>query len=219
MNKNATAGEGGMIVTNDAKLYERCVSAHDLGIPWVNGAPCETGADSIAWGCGRRMSELCGSVASVQFGKLPMIIDQMCASKRRIKAMLEGTPGIQFRRLTDAAGDTGPFLILLLDDEDRALKTAERLKAAGLASAARIADYGLHVYSNIPALVRKVPLSPAGNPWSLPQNQASVFSYQKGACPQSDALFARAVVIPVPSRLTAEQERQAAEVIKAAVAR
>ena len=47
-NKNATAGEGGLLVTNDAGLYERCVAAHDLGIPWVNGAPCETG--TVTWG-------------------------------------------------------------------------------------------------------------------------------------------------------------------------
>jgi len=40
LNKNATAGEGGLLVTDDAALYERCVSAHDLGIPWVGAAPC-----------------------------------------------------------------------------------------------------------------------------------------------------------------------------------
>jgi 8-amino-3,8-dideoxy-alpha-D-manno-octulosonate transaminase len=217
MNKNATAGEGGLLVTDDARLYERCIAAHDLGIPWVDGAPCDTGPDAVVWGCGRRMSELCGAVASVQFAKLPTILSHMRASKRRIKAMLEGTPGVKFRRLADEAGDTGPFLILILADESRAIAAAERIKAAGISSAARIADYGLHVYSNIPALVRKVPLSPAGNPWSLPQNQSSVCSYQKGACPRSDALFARSLVVPIPSRLTPEQEQAAAEILRAAV--
>ena len=80
-----------------------------------------------------------------------------------------------------------------------------------------MADYGLHIYSNVPQLVRKVPLSPAGNPWNLPDNLASVGDYARGACPQSDALFARSVLIPIPSRLTAEQETQAGEVIRAAV--
>jgi len=56
-NKNATAGEGGLLVTNDPKPYERCVAAHDLGIPWVNGAPCETGPHAITRGSGRHMSE------------------------------------------------------------------------------------------------------------------------------------------------------------------
>jgi len=218
MNKNATAGEGGLIVTDDAKLYERCVAAHDLGIPWVDGAPCDTGPDAVVWGCGRRMSELCGAVASVQFKKLPEIIAHMRASKQRIKAMLAGTPGMGFRRLADEAGDTGPFLILILADEPLAIAAAERIKAAGLSGSARLADFGLHIYSNIPGLVRKVPLSPAGNPWSLPQNQSSVCSYQKGACPRSDALFARSLVIPIPSRLTPEQEQAAAEILRAALA-
>ena len=81
LNKNATAGEGGLLVTDDAALYERCVSAHDLGIPWVGSAPCETGPQSVTWGLGRRMSELCGAVAAVQIAK--------AAADRRPHAGLE----------------------------------------------------------------------------------------------------------------------------------
>jgi 8-amino-3,8-dideoxy-alpha-D-manno-octulosonate transaminase len=214
-NKNATAGEGGLLVTNDAKLYERCVAAHDLGIPWVKGAPCETG--TVAWGAGRRMSELIGAVASVQLKKLPKIVQHMRASKRRIKALLAGTPGLAFRRLNDAEGDTGPFLILLLESEAAAKTAVERLQAAGLSSAVRLANYGLHVYSNIPQLVGKVPLSAAGNPWALPENQQSVYDYRPGACPRSDALFARSILVPIPSRLTRAQENAAAAIIRKAV--
>ncbi|MCX6903328.1 MAG: DegT/DnrJ/EryC1/StrS family aminotransferase, partial [Verrucomicrobia bacterium] len=211
-NKNATAGEGGLIVTNDAKLYERCVAAHDLGIPWVNGAPCETG--TVTWGSGRRMSELTGAVGSVQLKKLPAILQHMRASKRRIKSMLKGTPGLTFRRLNDEAGDTGPFLVLLAADEEKAKGLVQHMQAAGLGSAVRLADYGLHIYSNVPQLVAKVPLSAAGNPWALPQNKSSQYDYRKGACPQSDALFARSILLPIPSRLTKAQEIMAAKIIK-----
>jgi 8-amino-3,8-dideoxy-alpha-D-manno-octulosonate transaminase len=214
-NKNATAGEGGLLVTNDAKLYERCVAAHDLGIPWSNGAPCETGA--VTWGAGRRMSELTGAVAAVQLKKLPRILRHMRASKRRIKALLEGTPGLGFRRLNDAKGDTGPFLILLLASEAAAKTAVQRMRAAGLSTAVRLVDYGLHIYSNIPQLVNKAPLSPAGNPWSLPQNQLSVYDYRAGACPRSDELFARSILVPIPSRLTRAQENAAAGIIRMAV--
>ena len=217
LNKNVTAGEGGVLVTNDAALYERCNSAHDLGIPWVGAAPSETGPQSVTWGLGRRMSELCGAVASVQLAKLPQIVAHMRASKQRIKSTLAGIPGVQFRRLNDERGDTGPFLILILDDPSRAECAVQRMTEAGLSGACRLVDYGLHIYSHVPQLVRKVPLSPAGNPWSLPHNQDSVRDYAAGACPQSDALFARSVLISIPSRLTAEQETQAGELIRAAV--
>ena len=214
-NKNATAGEGGLMVTNDAALFDRCNAAQDLGIPWVGQAPCQKGQDSILWGAGRRMSELTGAVGSVQLKKLPAIIRHMRGSKRRIKKRLEGIPGLTFRRLNDEAGDTGPFLIFLLETEAAAVRMVERMRAAGLESAVRLADYGMHIYSNVPQLVGKVPLSPAGNPWNLPQNQASVYDYRKGACPRSDALLARSILLPIPSRLTPEQEILAAEIVKA----
>lgn len=217
-NKNATAGEGGLLVTNDPKLYERCVAAHDLGIPWVNGAPCETGPQSLTWGSGRRLSELAGAVGSVQLKKLPQILRHLRASKRRIKACLAGTPGLSFRRLHDPAGDTGPFLILLLENGAKAKQVAARMQAAGLETAVRLAEYGLHIYSNVPQLAGKVPLSPAGNPWNLPQNQSSVYEYAKGACPRSDALFERAILLPIPSRLTPSQEKAATKIIQDAMA-
>jgi dTDP-4-amino-4,6-dideoxygalactose transaminase len=216
-NKNATAGEGGLLVTNDPKLYERCVAAHDLGIPWVNGAPCETGPHALTWGGGRRMGELTGAVASVQFRKLPRIIRHMQGSKRRIKALLKGVPGLSFRRLNDGGGDTASFLILLLESEAKTSRVAERMQAAGLFGAVRLAEYGLHIYSNVRQLVGKVPLSPAGNPWALAQNQGSIREYAKGACPRSDALFGRSILLPIPSNLTVDQETAATRIIRTAM--
>jgi 8-amino-3,8-dideoxy-alpha-D-manno-octulosonate transaminase len=215
-NKNATAGEGGLIVTNDAKLYERCNAAHDLGIPWVGSAPDPAGV--VTWGGGRRMSELTAAVASQQLKKLPAIVRHMRASKLRIKAALADTPGLGFRRLNDADGDAGPFLIMVLADEAVARRVVERMQAAGLASAVRLADYGLHIYYNVQQLVGKVPLSPAGNPWNLPQNEQIACEYGKGACPRSDRLFARSILLPIPSRLTLRQEETAVQIIRSAVA-
>lgn len=216
-NKNATSGEGGLVITNDRKLYERCLAAHDVGLPWVNGSPKETGPDTITWGGGRRMSELTGAAAAVQMKKLPRIVKHMRDSKRRIKAALAGTPGLSFRRLNDEQGDTGAFLILLLDDAPAAQKAVANMKTCGLYSATRLPDYGMHVYYNLPQLVRKLPLSPAGNPWSLPQNAQSVYEYHQGACPKSDSLCARSIILPIPSCLTRAQEAAAAEIIRMAV--
>jgi len=216
LNKNATAGEGGLIVTDDSRLYKRIVAAHDIGVHWIEGGP-KAVPGAVMWGQGRRMSELCGAVARVQLSKLPEIVGRMRASKRRILDMLAGTPGLSFRRLADPDGDTGAFIILMLDDAGRAMGAAERMQQAGLGAAVRLEDYHLHIYFNISALVDKVPLSPAGNPWSLPQNADSVYDYSRGACPVSDELFARSVLVPVPSRLDEEQERRMADVIRAAV--
>ncbi len=214
LNKNITSGEGGLIVTNDDRLFERAFSAHDMGMVRKNGRLAQPEDYALSWGQGRRMTELCGAIAGVQLKKLPAIVGRMRASKRRIKEGLVGTPGLAFRRIIDPEGDSGPFLIMLLDNSEVAQGLLRHLRDSGFHNAFRIADYGLHIYSNIAALVKKVPLSAAGNPWSARENQDSVYDYNLGACPRSDALFARSVLLPIPSCLTPEQERAAVATIR-----
>jgi 8-amino-3,8-dideoxy-alpha-D-manno-octulosonate transaminase len=218
LNKNMTCGEGGLVITDDERLYRRAFSAHDMGLVRIEGRLATPEPYAVLWGGGRRMGELQGAVASAQIKKLPRIVDHMRASKRRIKEMLKGTPGVSFRRLNDAEGDTGPFLILVLENERKATSAVAKMKEAGLTSACKVAESGMHIYYNIPQLVGKVPVSSAGNPWNLEANRESVYDYDKGACPASDEVFARSVMIPIPSRLTADEEKQAGEVIKVAVA-
>jgi dTDP-4-amino-4,6-dideoxygalactose transaminase len=216
INKNVTAGEGGLLVTDDEKLYTRLVAAHDLGVPWKQGLPDETG-EVYLWGQGRRMGELAGAVANVQLHKLPQVVAHMRASKQRIKDKLAKIKGVSFRRLNDPDGDTGPFLILTFDRESRALSVTRHLRDSRIENVFHLSEYGLHIYHNIRALVEKVPLSPAGNPWSLPQNLDRSCEYFKGACPKSDDLFEHSVIITIPSRLTAEQEGEMTRAIENAI--
>ena len=217
INKNITSGEGGLILTHDEGLYYRAYCAHDMGAVRSKGRLSQAGAHPNSWGMGRRLSELCAAVAGVQLKKLPRIVSHMRRSKRRIKEGLEGTRGLTLRRLNDAEGDTGSFLTLILSDEPRAARAIAIMKEKGLFNAARLSDYGQHLYYNMPSLVRKVPLSPAGNPWSLEENRQSRYDYHKGACPRSDALFARSIVLPIPSKLTRAQEKGAVQIIREAV--
>lgn len=217
LNKNMTCGEGGLIVTDDEKLYTRAFSCHDMGLVRVKGRLDTPDPYAILWGGGRRLPELSGAVASVQITKLPRILENMRGSKRRIKSMLGDIPGLGFRRLNDADGDTGPFLILVLKDERKAATAARKLIDAGLHNVFQISEYGLHIYSNIPSLVGKIGVTGAGDPWSLVENRESVYDYDKGACPASDALFGRSVLVPIPSKLTSAQEKFAAEAIRSAV--
>ena len=217
LNKNMTCGEGGLIITNDEKLYYRAFSAHDMGLIRKDGRLAAPDPYAIAWGAGRRMTEICAAIASVQLQKLPQIIDHMRTSSKRIQSLLSGTPGLEFRHLNDAEGDTGTFLIMMLPDANKAKNTVEKMKEFGLHNVFRIADYGLHIYCNIPSLVDKIPLSPAGNPWSSVENAQSIYTYDIGTCPQSDALFGRSILMPIPSRLTPQQEEAAAKAIAVAV--
>lgn len=217
MNKNITCGEGGLLITDDERLYFKSFSCHDMGLIRVGGRLATPEPYAVSWGAGRRMTELCGAVASVQMKKLPLIVEHMRNSKNRIKKKLEGTPGIEFRKLPDTEGDSGPFLIMMFADGDKARSVTEKMKAAGLHNACHIAQDGLHNYYNIPSLTGKVSLSLTGNPWSLTENKDSNYDYNKGCCPQSDALFERSVVLAIPSLLTERQEDDAAVAIQEAV--
>jgi 8-amino-3,8-dideoxy-alpha-D-manno-octulosonate transaminase len=216
INKNCTAGEGGLLITDDEELHTRLVAAHDLGVPWKHGLPDEA-SDVFTWGQGRRMGELAGAVANVQLRKLPQVVAHMRASKQRIKDALADMQDASFRRLNDPEGDTGPFLILTLNEQPRAIRAVQYLTNAGIDNVFHLSHYGLHIYHNIRSLVEMIPLSPAGNPWSLPQNSDCTFAYAKGACPTSDDLFERSVIITIPSRLTEQQEQGMAQAIRNAV--
>jgi len=217
LNKNMTCGEGGLIITDDENLYTRAFSAHDMGMVRKHGRLSFPDANAILWGSGRRMNELCGAVASVQISKLPSIIQKMRRSKKHIKKLLEDVSGLKFRRVTDTAGDTAPFLMFSLDNEAKAKMAVDKIKEQGIHSVYRISEYGLHIYYNIPALVNKVPVSSSGNPWLLEDNKNSSYEYGKGACPKSDEIFAKSVILPIPSCLTEDQEKAAARIIREAV--
>lgn len=206
-NKNITAGEGGMVVTDDEQLYTRLNAAHDLGVPWSKrGLPVQE-SEFCMWGAGARMSEIGAAVVRVQLGKLNTIVGHMRATKQRIKAGLSGLPGLTWRPLEDPAGDCGPFIIAVLPEAHAAARLAHRAKARGLICS-HLPDYGLHIYYNVRALVNHCSNSRDGFPWTHPANEGLVREYGKGALPRTDALLERAVVFPVPSNLTAEQEER-----------
>jgi len=207
LNKNMTTGEGGMITTNSSRLIERAIALHDLGYPRVKGRLVAKDLKKSFWGFGGRMSELAGAIGRVQLRKLPRIVRSMRSAKARIKMGIENIPGLIFRRVVDEKGDTGSFLIVTLPTAKQAADFSNMLNAenisVGLSPTRRVTDFGMHIYYNIPSLTEKRSNSPDGFPWSLDVNRSSIYDYHKGAMPLSDDLFARSIVMPIPSVMTA----------------
>lgn len=213
LNKNITSGEGGMVVCEDPALHRRIVALHDLGYARDVNGRLDTGDESCQlWGYGVRMSELAGALALAQLRKLPRIADAMRAAKWRIREGLSDIPGLGLRTIPCPAGDTGPFLITLLRDEETARRFAAAVHSEGIAGpggrplCVSMRDWGLHWYSNIPSLVRRTSNSRDGFPWSHPQNSfAAGYDYDVGALPSCDDLHARSAILSIGSTL-AEQD-------------
>lgn len=213
MNKNMTAGEGGCVVTNDFRFYRRAFACHDLGYARdENGRLIFTDPDLCLWGKGYRLDELRAAVLRVQLKKLPRIVGNMRRSKYRIRRALEKFPRVQLRRILDPQGDTGCFLITTYPDADTAKRINTALRAEGIVTSPQgisnvvMTEWGLHLYYNNISLVKQGSVDGRGFPWNLAENAGLGSQYSKGTCPQADSLFARSILLPIPSCLTRRDE-------------
>lgn len=215
MNKNMTSGEGGAVVTNDARLYQRAFACHDTGYARdANGRAIFDNLDLCLWARGYRIDEMRAAILRVQLKKLPRTISRMHGSKYRIRKALEQYPEVRLRRIIDLAGDTGCFLISTYRDSETANAVCRALRAEGIATFAQginnvvMTDWGLHIYYNITSLVNQTSSDKKGFPWKLAENADSKPNYLKGSCPVADSLFERSILLAVPSSLNDEDEQE-----------
>jgi 8-amino-3,8-dideoxy-alpha-D-manno-octulosonate transaminase len=214
MNKNMTSGEGGCIVTDDERLYNRAVASHDTGFARDSeGRAIFDNLELCLWGRGYRMDELRASILRVQLKKLPTIISHMHHSKYRIRKALEQYPEVRLRRIIDPKGDTGCFLLTTFRDAETAKLINRALRAEGIITLSQgvnnivMTEWGLHIYYNIPSLVHKTGVDKRNSPWSLVENKDSHTEYKKGTCPHADSLFERSILLAIPSSLTDRDEQ------------
>ena len=212
LNKNITAGEGGLVVCDDEILYRRAWATHDLGYPRnAEGRLDFSDPHYQMWGQGSRYAELLAAVMLAQLAKLDTITSAMRNRKYALKKQLSTIPGLSFRRVIDPEGDTGAFLLMIWKDRQTCLRVVEQTRNAGVRCGPMgmnnipMTDWGLHVYFNNASLVHRSPLNAAGRPWSDPLNQfARGYDYGKGALPVFDSLVERSSLLAIPPVLTDE---------------
>lgn len=206
LNKNITAGEGGMFVCDNSSLYRRAWACHDLGYPRTpDGRLDSSDPECQLWGQGSRYPELLAAVVCAQLPKLDRITESMRRRKYALREKLGVIQDLGFRRIIDPDGDTGPFLIMNWKDRATCLRIVEKTREAGIQTGTLginnipMTEWGLHIYYNNASLVRKSSLSKAGRPWSDPLNEfAAGYEYTKGALPVLDALIDRSSLLAIP---------------------
>jgi dTDP-4-amino-4,6-dideoxygalactose transaminase len=180
--KTITCGDGGMLVTDTDDLYERCFALHDQGhLPLRHGV--EVGQRPFL-GLNLRMIELSAAVLNVQLSRLDRILTTLRANKAALRAAIETTPGVSFRRLADPAGDVATHLVVTLPDAAIAAAVATDLGTKTLSNS------GWHVYSNMEHLRSRRIVSGFAS---------SVADYvaDPGLLPATDALLARSITIGI----------------------
>lgn len=220
-NKNITAGEGGLITTNDDLLANKAWAYHDLGYPRNAAGRLMVDGDVQTWGQGIRMSEVSAAMLYAQAQKLDEITGRMRARNHQLYQGFAQIPGAQPRRVIDPAGDSGPFVIVTWPTADICQQMVELTRAAGVKPGPsgmgniRMTDWGLHIYYNNVSLVEKRGVGSAGRPWSDPLNSFHTeIHYGKGTLPQLDDLIERSNLIPVSPAMTEDAARQIVDIFQ-----
>jgi 8-amino-3,8-dideoxy-alpha-D-manno-octulosonate transaminase len=207
-NKHLTSFCGGYVLSNDDDLARAVNLWRDTGIERAMNVVDHRSKGEVMWGMGYGMNILARGMAQAQMRKADRIIGSMQRAQRRILAGIAGIEGVRPRPVADPDSDGGSFMITYWPDQSAAARAAEALVAEGVPQWTwHVQDYGCHVYYHIRPLVEKVPWVRGGGPcpWGCPHNKGSDYSYGKGTLPKSDALFAKAVLMAVPSKLTDDQ--------------
>jgi dTDP-4-amino-4,6-dideoxygalactose transaminase len=187
--KTITAGDGGMVVTNNENLYRRAFAIHDQGhLPLRQGV--EQGKRTIL-GLNFRMNELTAAVARVQLKKTKTIKEKLHINKNILRKRLEVINGLEFRNLLDREGEVGTLLTFFMPTEEKARILADNLGTSP------ISNSGWHVYNNMEHFLNKLTVTDENCPFSCPYYTGESITYHKGMLPQTDDLLNRAINISV----------------------
>ncbi|MBI3090357.1 MAG: aminotransferase class I/II-fold pyridoxal phosphate-dependent enzyme [Candidatus Tectomicrobia bacterium] len=135
-NKLITAGEGGMLLTDDPQLHERAYRFHDLGMLRHAGGGDPEGLEAIAsFGMNYRITELQAALLLAQLEKLPRILGGLQASyaaalemgAERLAAL-----GLRERPTPPGAARNHAFLCLVAESPEAARQAAAALEDEGL---------------------------------------------------------------------------------------
>jgi len=140
--KTITAGDGGLLVTNNKENYERAFAFHDQGHK-PNRASSAIGDRNII-GLNLRMNELTGAVALAQLNKIEFIVDTLRTKKSILKNNLNFDKSLaNYRILNDADGECGSIMTIVFFEKTKAKEFAKKLNTM------TVSKSGWHVYSNM----------------------------------------------------------------------
>ncbi len=210
-NKNVTAGEGGMVVSDSVELGQRAWAYHDVGYSRNEKGRVDPNGPVQTWGQCVHMSDMSAALLYAQVQKLDLITATMRARNQQLYKGIGSIPGVKPRRIIDPQGDSGPFVLTTWPSGEIAQEMVNMTRAAGVRPGPdgvgniRMTDWGMHIYYNNISLIEKHGVNSAGRPWSDPLNEwAKDIDYHKGLLPQLDDLIERSILLTVPPALTPE---------------
>ena len=211
-------GEGGLVLTNNHRLYERACCLAEGGGLWrpVRFAPPRYPGE-IFVGTNYRLSELEAAVDVVQLGKLPAVVERFRKVKQRVVADLRPFREITWQHLNDPAGEVGYMLRFYPETLALGRKIVAALNAEGVSCGLR--DEGAPPDWHLSAYMFPITLKSGGPesgcPFDCPRylERGGAPQYQRGDCPVAEDLFDRMISINLNQWYTARDCRNLARAI------
>ena len=202
-------GEGGLFLTDDERLCQRACQLIECGgltRPDRFAPPQYPG--ELFCGTNYRMSELEAAVNVVQLRKMPALVEQYNAIRKRILTSLKTFKEIVPQKLNDPEGGAGYMIRFYPETIELGRKIAAALNAEGIGVGQFIwsAECGIrgedappdwHVYKNMFPLLEQADPSQGGCPFSCPVylEAGGQVRYAEGDHPVADDLFDRNIQI------------------------
>ena len=202
-------GEGGLILTDDERLRDRCSQVAECGGLWRPDrfAPPRYEGELFS-ATNYRMSELEAAVNVVQLGKMPDTVKRYNSVKMRILEQLRTHREITPQTLNDAVGEVGYRLRFYPESLALGRQLVEALNAEGISCGMRGEGAGpdWHVYHHMFPITLKSGATVDDCPFTCPLylERGGQVTYTKGDCPVADDLFDRNISIGLDQWCTEE---------------
>ncbi len=202
-------GEGGLVVTDDERLFERINQLAEFGGLWRPDrfAPPRYDGELFA-GTNYRMSEMEAAVDLVQLGKLDDVVRRYRTVSRGVRSRLDRFREITPQKSNDPDGSIGYLLRFFPESLELSAKITEAIQAEGIACRTRGKDHApdWHLYAYMYPVILKAGHIPGGSVFEDSRyiQRGGDVRYGPGDCPVAEDLFAREVSIPLNEWYDAE---------------
>ncbi|MCF8056348.1 MAG: DegT/DnrJ/EryC1/StrS family aminotransferase [Desulfocapsa sp.] len=212
--KTMTTGEGGMVITNDEKMWRTMSEYHDHGHDHAVNPFGRGGEGRSFIGFNYRMMELQGAMGIAQLAKLDAMIAAQKTHKARLRDAASAIPGVKFRKLMDEDGDTATFFAFILESREQCQKVSRVLIEEGV-PAINFSENTWHFYPSWEHLHRGSAVAASGYPFNAENGKRRIV-YDPDVLPKSADLMERALVYPIAIKMNENQLENICNALKKA---
>lgn len=196
--KNITCGEGGVVVTNDDRTYERALMYHDAGS--FTRSYASAVKEPFFPGFNYRVSEIQGAIIGEQLKRLDGILAKLQERRKIIVDIFVETDKFKVVKHNDETSAVG--LAIIFDSTKDALAFKEKHKI-GL-----LIDSGRHVYTNWEPLLEQRSFHPKMNPFSWAHRK---IVYTQDMCKDTLDILSRSINIAIPYNCNKKEVKEYAK--------